>query len=71
MKISRIVLAALFALAASANTLRATPSLPTFSFHGREGEAWRLDQLTEREPKIVDHTLLLVGYIKPAKQIQN
>jgi hypothetical protein len=34
MKISRIVLAAVFALAASANTLRAVPpSLPTFSFH--------------------------------------
>jgi len=34
MKISRIVLAILFALAASANTLRAVPpSLPTFSFH--------------------------------------
>jgi hypothetical protein len=34
MKISRIVLAVLFALAASANTLRAVPpSLPTFSFH--------------------------------------
>jgi hypothetical protein len=33
MKISRIVLAALFALAASANTLRAVPLLPTFSFH--------------------------------------
>jgi hypothetical protein len=32
MKISRIV-AVLFALAASANTLRAVPSLPTFSFH--------------------------------------
>ena len=32
MKISRIVLAVLFALAASA-TLRAVPSLPTFSFH--------------------------------------
>ena len=32
MKISRIVLAVLFALAASANTLRAV-SLPTFSFH--------------------------------------
>jgi len=32
MKISRIVLAVLFALAASANTLRAVPSLPTFSF---------------------------------------
>ena len=32
MKISRIVLAVLFALAASANTLRAVP-LPTFSFH--------------------------------------
>ena len=33
MKISRIVLAVLFALAVSANTLRAVPSLPTFSFH--------------------------------------
>ena len=33
MKISRIVLAVLFALAASANTLHAVPSLPTFSFH--------------------------------------
>jgi hypothetical protein len=33
MKISRIVLAVLFALAASANTLRAVPSIPTFSFH--------------------------------------
>src|SRR5258708_11860722 len=33
MKISRIVLAVLFALAATANTLRALPSLPTFSFH--------------------------------------
>jgi len=34
MKISRIILAVLFALAASANTLRAVPpSLPTFSFH--------------------------------------
>jgi hypothetical protein len=33
MKISRIVLAVLFALAASANTLCAVPSLPTFSFH--------------------------------------
>ena len=33
MKISRIVLAVLFALAASANTLRAVPFLPTFSFH--------------------------------------
>ena len=34
MKISRIVLAVLFALATSANTLRAVPpSLPTFSFH--------------------------------------
>jgi protein with PEP-CTERM/exosortase system signal len=33
MKISRIVLAVLFALAATANTLRAVPSLPTFSFH--------------------------------------
>ena len=34
MKISRIVLAVLFALAASANTLRAVPpSLPTFSIH--------------------------------------
>src|SRR5204862_8094695 len=33
MKVSRIVLAVLFALAASANTLRAVPSLPTFSFH--------------------------------------
>jgi hypothetical protein len=33
MKILRIVLAVLFALAASANTLRAVPSLPTFSFH--------------------------------------
>ena len=33
MKLSRIVLAVLFALAASANTLRAVPSLPTFSFH--------------------------------------
>ena len=33
MKISRLVLAVLFALAASANTLRAVPSLPTFSFH--------------------------------------
>jgi len=33
MKISRILLAVLFALAASANTLRAAPSLPTFSFH--------------------------------------
>ncbi len=33
MKISRIVLAVLFSLAASANTLRAVPSLPTFSFH--------------------------------------
>jgi hypothetical protein len=33
MKISRIVLAVLFALAASANTLRAAPLLPTFSFH--------------------------------------
>ena len=33
MKILRIVFAALFALAASANTLRAVPSLPTFSFH--------------------------------------
>ena len=33
MKISRIVLAVLFALAASANTLRAVPSLPTCSFH--------------------------------------
>jgi hypothetical protein len=33
MKIPRIVLAVLFALAASANTLRAVPSLPTFSFH--------------------------------------
>ncbi|PYL04528.1 MAG: hypothetical protein DME32_01635, partial [Verrucomicrobia bacterium] len=32
MKISRIVLAVLFALAASANTLRAVP-IPTFSFH--------------------------------------
>jgi hypothetical protein len=41
--------------------------------HGREGEAWRLDELAEREPKIVDHTmlLLLIGYIKPAKRIQN
>jgi hypothetical protein len=27
--------------------------------------------LTEREPKIVDHTLLLLGYIKPAERIQN
>ena len=33
MKISRLVLAVLFALAASANTLRAAPSVPTFSFH--------------------------------------
>jgi hypothetical protein len=33
MKISRLVLAVLFALAASANTLHAVPSLPTFSFH--------------------------------------
>src|SRR5206468_8911182 len=33
MKISRIVFVVLFALAASANTLRAVPSLPTFSFH--------------------------------------
>jgi hypothetical protein len=34
MKIPRLVLAVLFALAASANTLRAVPpSLPTFSFH--------------------------------------
>lgn len=33
MKISRILLAVLFALAASANALRAAPSLPTFSFH--------------------------------------
>jgi hypothetical protein len=33
MKISRVVLAVLFALAASASTLRAVPSLPTFSFH--------------------------------------
>jgi hypothetical protein len=33
MKISRIALAVLFALAATANTLRAVPSLPTFSFH--------------------------------------
>jgi len=33
MKISRIVLAFLFALAAIANTLRAAPLLPTFSFH--------------------------------------
>jgi len=33
MKISRIVLAVLFALAASATTLRAAPLLPTFSFH--------------------------------------
>ena len=33
MKISRIVFAVLFALTASANTLRAVPSLPTFSFH--------------------------------------
>jgi hypothetical protein len=33
MKISRIVLAVLFALAASASTLRAVPSRPTFSFH--------------------------------------
>ena len=33
MKISRIVLAVLFALAASANTLCAAPLLPTFSFH--------------------------------------
>ncbi len=33
MKNSRIVLAVLFALAASASTLRAAPSLPTFSFH--------------------------------------
>src|SRR6476620_543347 len=33
MKISRIILAVLFALAPSANTLRAVPSLPTFSFH--------------------------------------
>src|SRR4029077_12241141 len=33
MKISRIVLAVLFGLAASASTLRAVPSLPTFSFH--------------------------------------
>src|SRR6476646_8466315 len=33
MKISRIVLAVLFALAVSANTLRAVVSLPTFSFH--------------------------------------
>jgi len=33
MKISRIVLAVLFALAAGANTLRAVPSLPTFTFH--------------------------------------
>jgi hypothetical protein len=32
MKISRIVLAVLFALAANANTLRAVP-IPTFSFH--------------------------------------
>jgi hypothetical protein len=32
MKISRIALAVLFALAASANTLRAVP-IPTFSFH--------------------------------------
>src|SRR2546429_6912643 len=24
--------------------------------HGREGEAWRLDELAEHEPKIVDHT---------------
>jgi len=33
MKISRIVLAVLFALAASATTLCAAPLLPTFSFH--------------------------------------
>ena len=34
MKLSRIVLAVVFAVAASANTLRAVPpSLPTFSFH--------------------------------------
>ena len=33
MRISRIVFAVLFVLAASANTLRAAPSLPTFSFH--------------------------------------
>jgi len=33
MKISRIVLAVLITLAATANTLRAVPSLPTFSFH--------------------------------------
>src|SRR5436190_19322555 len=33
MKISRIVLAVLFALAASATALRDAPSLPTFSFH--------------------------------------
>jgi hypothetical protein len=39
MKISRIVLAVLFALAAGANTLRAVPSLPTFSFHeGGQGK---------------------------------
>src|SRR5205823_9108529 len=41
--------------------------------HGREGEAWRLDELAQREPKILDHTvaLLLIGYIKRAKRIQN
>jgi hypothetical protein len=41
--------------------------------YGREGEAWRLDELAEREPKIVDHKtlLLLIGYIKLAKRIQN
>src|SRR5207248_4576570 len=33
MKISRIALAVLFALAASATSLRAAPLLPTFSFH--------------------------------------
>jgi hypothetical protein len=33
MKISRIVFAGVFALAASANTLHAVPSLPTFSVH--------------------------------------
>jgi hypothetical protein len=33
----------------------------------------RLDELAEREPKIVNHTtlLLLIGYIKPANRIQN
>ena len=42
--------------------------------HSRDGEAWRLDELAEREPKILDHMmplLLLIGYIESGKRIQN